>query len=587
MAIFGNFKGTTQPSFTIGKRGPAIFGTPSDGLSGEPNSAIQGDFWIDPANYQVKVYSSVSANVAWRSIGAHLSDLNVDNGTLFVDTANDTVSIGSTSSNEKLFVNGSLRLGTNPSIKYSGAYLDLQHSNGTGSVIRIRDNSTGTNPVFKVYSANNSSEVFKVQGTAITIANSYILPNVDGINGQAIVTDGNGNLSFASVSALVPAVGNNTEIQFNDGGVFGTSVNLTFDKSTNQLYLNGTLAVDDIEFNNGASISTAGGNSNLDVTAGPGGYVALTSNNSNTSIWAENDAAYVVTDFTGSAKVWEFNNSGNLTLPGGSKVAINSSNVDIYAGVNGYAALTSNDANTTMWAENDGSYIVTHFNNTQHIWEFANSGDTAVPGNVVFSNTGKILIQPGAVDLISGTGGYAGLTSYDGNTTMWVEDGPNSAYIATAYNGAQHIWEFNQFGNLTLPGNLNANTHKIVNVVDPTDDQDAATKKYVDDQLSVSAGTGVVTGVIFQPITDYGLVSDTANMTIDFGSVSDPTSYKTSYEYILETNGILHESYTVLNLPNPGIPGQMIYVSNESGGSTMAFSDGSSWRRITDRAIVS
>jgi hypothetical protein len=31
----------------------------------------------------------------------------------------------------------------------------------------------------------------------------------------------------------------------------------------------------------------------------------------------------------------------------------------------------------------------------------------------------------------------------------------------------------------------------------------------------------------------------------------------------------------------------MIYVSDETGGAVMAFSDGSNWRRITDRAIVS
>ncbi len=206
MAIFGNFKGTTQPSFTIGKRGPAIFGTPPDGLSGEP-TGVQGDFWFDPANYQVKVYSSVSANVSWRSIGAHLSDLNVDNGTLFVDTANDTVSVGSTSSNEKLFVNGSLRLGTNPAIKYSGAYLDLKHANGTGTVVRVRDNTGNTDPVFKVYGSNNTSEVFKVQGSNVTINDAYTLPVSDGASGYAIVTDGSGNLSFAALGDPVTDYG--------------------------------------------------------------------------------------------------------------------------------------------------------------------------------------------------------------------------------------------------------------------------------------------------------------------------------------------------------------------------------------------
>lgn len=33
--------------------------------------------------------------------------------------------------------------------------------------------------------------------------------------------------------------------------------------------------------------------------------------------------------------------------------------------------------------------------------------------------------------------------------------------------------------------------------------------------------------------------------------------------------------------------GQLIYVSNEAGGSVPAFSDGTDWRRVTDRAIVS
>ena len=33
--------------------------------------------------------------------------------------------------------------------------------------------------------------------------------------------------------------------------------------------------------------------------------------------------------------------------------------------------------------------------------------------------------------------------------------------------------------------------------------------------------------------------------------------------------------------------GRLIYVSDESGGATMAFSDGTDWRRVQDRAIIS
>ena len=46
-------------------------------------------------------------------------------------------------------------------------------------------------------------------------------------------------------------------------------------------------------------------------------------------------------------------------------------------------------------------------------------------------------------------------------------------------------------------------------------------------------------------------------------------------------------SYIVAEVPNVIPAGQIIYVSDESGGAVLAFSDGTNWRRSTDRAIVS
>ena len=45
-------------------------------------------------------------------------------------------------------------------------------------------------------------------------------------------------------------------------------------------------------------------------------------------------------------------------------------------------------------------------------------------------------------------------------------------------------------------------------------------------------------------------------------------------------------SYTVAGLPS-GEAGQMVFVTNETGGATPAFHDGTNWRRTADRAIVS
>ena len=48
------------------------------------------------------------------------------------------------------------------------------------------------------------------------------------------------------------------------------------------------------------------------------------------------------------------------------------------------------------------------------------------------------------------------------------------------------------------------------------------------------------------------------------------------------------KTYTVLTLPSAATyPRGVIYVSNETGGATLAFSDGSNWRRCQDRNIVS
>jgi hypothetical protein len=62
----------------------------------------------------------------------------------------------------------------------------------------------------------------------------------------------------------------------------------------------------------------------------------------------------------------------------------------------------------------------------------------------------------------------------------------------------------------------------------------------------------------------------------------------TAFGKLSSTGPVLFPSYTVTGVPPAaGNTGGMIYVSNEVGGATMAFSDGTNWRRVTDRAIVS
>lgn len=67
----------------------------------------------------------------------------------------------------------------------------------------------------------------------------------------------------------------------------------------------------------------------------------------------------------------------------------------------------------------------------------------------------------------------------------------------------------------------------------------------------------------------------------------------TQFQSLLESielaiNNLSAPSFTVATVPDATISeARMIYVSDESGGATIAFSDGVSWRRCQDRNIIS
>jgi len=81
--------------------------------------------------------------------------------------------------------------------------------------------------------------------------------------------------------------------------------------------------------------------------------------------------------------------------------------------------------------------------------------------------------------------------------------------------------------------------------------------------------------------------------TVDSASIVFKTNSTTAIT--IDTNqrttfsaAIILKSFTVGTLPSASAAGAgaQVYVSNETGGAVPAFSDGTNWRRYTDRAIV-
>lgn len=76
------------------------------------------------------------------------------------------------------------------------------------------------------------------------------------------------------------------------------------------------------------------------------------------------------------------------------------------------------------------------------------------------------------------------------------------------------------------------------------------------------------------------LVADPATARLGIGTASPAVT--------LDVEGPIRvKSFTVAGLPAAGAgAGQIAYVSDETGGGVLAFSDGAAWRRVTDRAVV-
>jgi hypothetical protein len=124
---------------------------------------------------------------------------------------------------------------------------------------------------------------------------------------------------------------------------------------------------------------------------------------------------------------------------------------------------------------------------------------------------GKITVVPGSSSICSvnfSDGSNNGIYSSSTGTINLVSGG-NSSFVAGASSNSSNVI-------------LDMTTHKIINVVDPTNPQDAATKNYVDTKAGTTyvAGNGLLlTGNSFSAVGSSTIISSGSGLSVNSNAV--------------------------------------------------------------------
>jgi len=245
-----------------------------------------------------------------------------------------------------------------------------------GSNSTVQYNNVGNFGGSTSFTFNSETQLLTIPNVNVTgTANLGSVDNLIITGGNAnyvLTTDGAGNLSWAESTGGggngTPG-GSNTQLQFNDDGVFGGATTLTFDKDSDTLTA-GIVNIDDLNANG----IDAG---NIQVVS------TITSSNVNTAR----------ANISGNLRV-----TGNVNASGSANIFLGTvSNVKITGGLNGYVLTTDGSGNLSWQAGGGeggngtpaGSNTQVQFNNNglfgaSPFFTFNNSTNTVqVAGNLI------------------------------------------------------------------------------------------------------------------------------------------------------------------------------------------------------------
>lgn len=287
---------------------------------------------------------------------------------------------------------------------------------------------------------SNTAGLVNFTGTAnVTLGEVANVHISGGANGQVLMTNGSGVLSFATVSTN--AAGNSSEIQFNNAGSFGATSNLTFDGTT--VTLLGNIFASNISGDGGGISNIAGAN----VT----GEVA------NAAYATNAGTASTVASVAGANVTGEVANAAYATNAGTATTVLGVAGANVSGEVANAAYATSSGSASTATTVTDNAQA--------NITSVGTLTTLSVSGNV---STANLLVQ--------------------GNIVTTVDIQANGNVITDTVQSKSGDLQLKASGSNTsislLPagsGRVNVNFYNISNVAAPSGPNDAATKQYVDD----------------------------------------------------------------------------------------------------------
>jgi hypothetical protein len=333
-----------------------------------------------------------------------------------------------------------------------------------------------------------------------------------------------------------------------------------------------------------------------------------------------------------TALVFEQNSAfafGNIYANGTAVLATSvGDSVTLTAGNN--IEITGNNTSKTVTIGVTGISLNSIANGTSNVTVVSSGGDVTVGvggvGNVaVFSATGvDITGQVSATGNIDGsnivtigevtaTGNISGsyflgngsqltglpATYGNANVSNFLANGFGSNSISTTGNissgylfgNATQLSGINAFGNIAVSGETTVSADSTSDTL--TLAEGSGISITTDAANNVITIGSVATDSIFATGGDMDLITQAVTVSEDLGSITVAATVEYDLGLIvvsgiIQPDSLILPSKTVAELAilSASPAAQFVYCSNESGGAVPAFSDGTNWRRVTDRAIV-